>query len=304
VAKQGKVIPIFRGTTGLNNIIDPARIKYDPDTGIQELAIAVNVDIDSSLRASRRKGYTQVLAKGAHSLFSCGNYCLFVSGDALCVLDQGYSWTAIRNVTNNARMSYVNVDNEIYYANGYENGVVRDRISYAWVGESYVGPTTTRTFSDPPIGHLLEIYNGRLYIAQGKILWYSEPFAYSWYDLARSYIPFADRITMVRAVKDGLYVSTEREVFFSGGGHPTEFGRTHIADYPAIEGTDLIVDGSKIGRGDVSDRVAMWASTKGICTGGPGGYFRNLTERRLIYPYARYGAGLLKHKKYICTLEP
>jgi hypothetical protein len=304
MAKQGKVIPVFRGTTGLNNIIDPARIKYDPDTGIQELAITVNVDIDSSLRASRRKGYTQVLAKDAHSLFSCGNYCLFVSGDALCVLDRSYSWAAIRNVTKNARVSYVNVDNEIYYANGYENGVVRDRVSYAWVGQDYVGPTTTRTFSNPPIGHLLEIYNGRMYIAQGKVLWYSEPFAYSWYDLARGYMSFADRITMIRGVKDGLYVSTEQETIFCSGNGPQDFHRIQIADYPAIEGTDLMVDSSKIGRGDISGRVAMWTATKGICMGGPGGYFRNLTERRLAYPYARYGAGLLNNDRYICTLEP
>jgi len=301
VAKQ---LNLFRGATGINNKVDPARLQYDPESGIEELAAGVNIDISSSKRVSRRKGYTLELAKAAHSIFSCDEYCLFVSGNALCVLEPDYSWSAIRNVAIGARVSYVRPDTDTYYANGYEKGIVRDRVSYAWTAADYVGPPTTKTFSDPPIGHLLEVYNGVMLVAQDDVLWYSEPFALSWFDLAKNYVQFGKRLTMMKAVQDGVYVSTEKETFFHKGGTVKEFQQSKIADYPAIEGTVVTVNASRVGDGGVTGLAAMWASTEGICFGGPGGYFRNLTERRLDYPFARYGAGLYRDGKYICLLKP
>jgi len=301
VAKQ---LNVFKGSLGINTKVDPTRIKYNPETGIQELAAGVNINIDSTGRISRRKGYTLKLAKASHSLFSCGSYCLFVSGDALCVLEADYSWTAIRTVTEGARVSYVKIVNDTYYCNGYEKGIVRDKLSYDWVASSYVGPTTTKTFSDPPIGHLIELYNGVMLVAKEDVLWYSEPFAYSWFDLARNYMQFSDRLVMVKAVPDGVFVSTEQETFSCLGKTVKEFQLRKVADYPAIEGTVATVNASRIGEGNIAGLAAMWASKEGICFGGPDGYFRNFTERKLTYPAARYGAGLYKDGKYICLLKP
>lgn len=301
---MGKQVNLFRGALGINNKVDPTRIKYDPKTGVQELASAVNVDIDSTGRIGRRKGYTLKLAKASHSLFSCGSYCLFVSGDALCVLEADYTWSAIRNVTVGAAMRYVRVGTDIYYLNGYERGIVKDKVSYSWVATDYVGPTTLRTFSDPPTGHLLELYHGVMLIGKGNVLWHSEPYAYSWFDFARNYIDFSDRLTMIKAVQNGAFVSTEKETFFHKGGTVKEFIQGKVADYPAIEGTEVEVNASRIGEGSITGIAAMWASEEGICFGGPDGSFRNFTERRLTYPAARYGAGLYKDGKYICLLKP
>jgi len=49
-------ITVFSGATGINNIVDPVRLKFDPDTGIGELAEAVNVVIDQTGRISRKHG--------------------------------------------------------------------------------------------------------------------------------------------------------------------------------------------------------------------------------------------------------
>jgi len=301
VAKQ---LNLFRGAIGINSKVDPARIKYDPETGIEELAAGVNIDISSSKRVGRRKGYTLRLAKAAHSLFSCGEYCLFASGNALCVLEPDYTWSAIRNVTVGARVSYAKIGTDIYYANGYEKGIVRDRVSYGWTAASYVGPATTKVFSDPPVGHLLEVYNGVMLIAQDNVIWYSESFAPSWFDLAKNYVQLGERLTMMKAVQGGIYVSTEKETFAYRGETVKELRQTKVADYPAIEGTAVTASASRIGDGSVTGIAALWASTKGICFGGPDGNFRNLTERRLDYPFARYGAGLFRDGKYICLLKP
>lgn len=307
---MAKQLNLFKGALGINNKIDPVRVKYNPETGVQELASAVNVDIDSTGRISRRKGYTLKLALASHSLFSCGNYCLFVSGDALRVLEPNYTSNPIRNVTRGAKVSYVKIKDDTYYANGYQKGIVRDKVSYTWKAFTtsqavdYVGPTTTKTFSDPPIGHLLELFNGAMLIAQDNVLWYSEPFAYAWYDLKGNYLEFSDRITMVKAVQGGVFVSTERETFFHKGTNVKELQQMKVADYPAIEGTMAQVDATRIGDGNLIGTGAIWASTEGICFGGFDGYFRNLTQRKLTYPAARYGAGLYKDGKYICLLKP
>ena len=301
---MAKQLNLFRGALGINNKVDPTRIKYSPETGIQDLAAGVNVDIDSTGRVSRRKGYTLKLALASHSLFSCDRYCLFVSGDALRVLEPDYTSSPIRTVTVGARMSYVKVVDDIYYCNGYEKGIVRDKISYGWEASSYVGPTTVRTFSDPPIGHLIELYNGVMLLAAEDVLWYSEPFAFNWFDLSRNWKQFNSRLVMIKAVPDGVFISTEQETFSCRGGTVKEFSRTKVADYPAIEGTAVTVEASRVGEGNVSGMAAMWASKEGICFGGSDGYFRNFTERKLTYPAARYGAGLYRDGKYVCLLKP
>lgn len=302
---MSKPLSLFKGTTGINNKVDPARLRYDPEAGMKDLASGVNVDIDSTGRISRRKGFTSKLAKSAHSIFGCDGYALFVSGDALCVLNPDYTWSAIRNVAVGARMSYVQVGNDTYYGNGYEVGIVRNKVSYAWnASNDYVGPTTTKVFSDPPLGHLLEIYNGRMLIAKDEVLWYSEPFAYGWFNLASNYIQFADRLVMVKAVKGAVFVGTEKSTFLHKGSDIKGTEQEVIAAYPPIEGTAVTVNASRVGDGSLEGSGAVWASSKGICFGGPDGYFKNFTNRKLNYPAARYGAGLYMDGKYICLLKP
>ena len=116
---------LFTGSTGLNNKIDPARLRYDSKTGVQELAACVNVEIDDARRVSRRKGCTKRVSGDCHSLWSDGADCMVVKDDALCVLHTDYSTTPIRSVTPGARVSYCQVDNVIYYANGFERGKVK-----------------------------------------------------------------------------------------------------------------------------------------------------------------------------------
>lgn len=302
---MGKPLSIFSGTVGLNNVVDPKRLLYDPDTKMQELAAAYNVDIDDTGRPSRRKGFSKVVYRNAHSLFSWGGaYALFVTGDALAILDSDFSCIPIRNVTVGARMSYAEAAGTVYYANGYEKGLVRNRLSYDWEDQDYVGPATYKVFTNPLIGHLIEIWNGRSLVAVDDVIWYSEPFAYGRFRLAANYIPLSGRIRLMRGVKGGVYASDDKAIYFLPGNDMVGLGSIKKADYPAIEGTDKMIEGSKIGSGELQDRCVVFASTKGICIGGPEGYFKNVTERKLTYPTAIRGTGYNLGNRYVCTLEP
>ena len=205
-----KLIPIFSGSSGLNTKIDPSRIRFNPETGVSDLSACVNIDIDDTGRISRRKGFTATSrTESWHSLFSCGPYALGVSGNALAVLEPNMARTNIRNVTVGAKMSFVRdtdgTQDVIYYANGYEQGKVIDKLSYSWTANDYVGPTSRKEIYDPPIGHILEVRNLRMFIAEGSTLWYSEPGTLSQFRLAANYFGYQSRIKMIQAVSGGLW---------------------------------------------------------------------------------------------------
>lgn len=285
----------------------------DNDTLIGSLAIAVNVEVDDTGRITRRKGYAPTkVTLGVHSLFCNGGHCLFMYNGSLYRLldsfmtDVSPSYTGIRSgLNNNVQMYYVQVADRIYYSNGYDKGIYDQTTekSTAWVAGAYVGPTTTKTFSDPPLGIHLEYFNGRIYMADDNVVWYSEPFALNWFDLARNFIPFPNKVRMIRAVIDGIWISTDTQIFFLAGPDPTSSQLVKCADYPAIEGTDVTVEGLWIGNG-IKTKAALWTSIGGICAGLPGGEFQNLTQRKITLPLGLKGAAGLIDNKYISLIEP
>jgi len=301
-----RVLPLFKKTSGLKTIVDPSRIQYDPDLGLEFLAAAKNIDIDDSGRISRRRGFTSTLrVEAIRCLFSEGGITLAVSGSKLCLLKEDLSWTVLRSdLTPGARMGYVRVKDRVYYCNGHQKGYVENGENHDWVRGEYVGPATAKVFQDPPLGHLLEVGMGRLFIGSEDTLWWSRRFDYSSFDLARDFLFFEEGLRMVGAVDGGLFVSTDREIIFLQGDDAEDFRYISIANYPAVEGTMVRVDGSLVGDGSIEGRVLLFATVEGICLAGSGGRFLNLTKDRIILPTARYGSGLIYKGRYICLLEP
>jgi hypothetical protein len=202
-------------------------------------------------------------------------------------------------------MRYLAVGDQIYYANGHETGRIENGSSWTWVKGSYVGPETTRQYSDPPVGTILGYHNGRVYVVQGKTVWFSEPFAYGAFDLVRNHFSFEENVTMFRSVSEGIWLGTEAKALFLVGGTPRELRRITVADYGVIEGTDDYVDLAKLGTGEMIGIGVLWASNEGLCVGGPSGHFANLTQEKIdSWPTARFGAGITMKDKYLALLEP
>lgn len=303
---MAKLLPLFRASAGLNNKVDPTRIQYDPETGVVDLSAAYNIILDPTGRLSRRKGFElkKADAWGYHSLFSCGSYALGVTYDALEVIEKDWSTTKIRTVTDGARMDYVRVGDKIYYGNGFEVGYVRDRLSYGWVDKPYIGPDTTKTYSSPPTGTILEVYGGRMFIAKENILFFSEPLAFDRFDLARGYILYESRIQLVKAVSNGLYVGNESKIFFEGGGSPREFQHILAADYPAVSGAVAVayLPGVEFGL-ETTDEYAIIGTKQGLCIAGPSGQLINLTEDKITYPNVNRGLVLVRDNNILLLFE-
>jgi hypothetical protein len=300
-----KTLTIFQSSTGLNTNVDQERIRWDPKKGIVDLAVAVNVDVDDTGRLSRRKGFDKTaITIAAGSLFCDNGPCLFVSGANLCQLHPGFSYTTLRSdLTLGARMSYTQVNGDIFFCNGYQSGRFNDGSVYEWAGGPYVGPDSSKTVEGPPVGHLVTYYRGRVYVAVDNVVYFTEPLSYSWVDPLENFIQFPGHIRMMRPVDDGIYLSTDKKITFLAGDPKVEGGffPKDVADYPAIEGTDSKVDAQLFNRKAVGI-AAIFTTTKGICLGLNQGFMINLTQQKISYPSASWGAGLVKEGQYIALL--
>jgi hypothetical protein len=221
------------------------------------------------------------------------------------VLKTDYTYTPVASVTPNAWVSYIQVHNRAYWANGLETGYVQDSVNNTWEAGTYNGPETTRQYTGPPVGNRLGYYGGSVFVIQGRMAWFSEPFALNLFDLVRDYYMFQTNIRMFQPVADGVFVSTERSIYFLGGPSSRNLTRVKKADYPAIEWTDSRFQLEVMAFAEnFIDVGAIWTSTDGICVGLPGGRLINLTESKVSYPSALRGAGLVLGKRYVSTLEP
>ena len=294
-------LTLFRGSSGLNNVVDPARLAAD-ENKVTPLAVAYNVDHDLTGRVSRRRGYTQKRSEASHSGFCQGGDCLFVAGSGLYRLAGDYSRELLRgDLTENAPMSYVQVAGRIYYSNGLEKGYVPtggpDR---AWEAAEYQGPTTRKLVHGPVAGHLLSFFDSCVLVAKESVIYRSERFNYGWF--RRYGFVEAQRITLMQPVPGGLFVATPTRTFFYAGESIEALQRRPVAHFGAIEGTVSACPASLLGLENLGGTVYLWATTEGLCVGGPGGYFKNLTETTLTYPAAQRGCGIVHDSRYLALL--
>ncbi len=295
---------IFKYSTGLNTVVDPSELAFDPKTGMSELAVAVNVVIAPSGRVSRiLTGYTKLqdLTTG-HSLWSHEGPCFVAQGASLYRVGTDYSLTGIRSGLTGDRISYAQ-DEFTYYSNGTENGIIKEGISYPWAQDTSYGPDSTKFYDTPPIGHHIAFYKGRALVARDNILMWSEVFQYGLFNLATSFVSFRTKILMVCPVESGVFVSDERRTYFLRGDDPNKFTMDIEATYPAyewseandyVEGADMALD---------PGLCRLWVSSKGAVVGTSTGKIVNLTNKKLIYPEdGAYGASLIKGYDFVQTI--
>jgi hypothetical protein len=304
-APIGKRVRLLVKSTGLNQKQPPTRLDYDAQKGVMDLAEAYNVYIDDTGRVCRRGGYAAtVRTESSHSMFTGKTGTFFVAGTVLYKLNEDLTRTSVRTgLTADAEVSWLEVLNTIYYMNGHEVGRLVNGVYANWTVGTYQGPVTVRQFSAPPIGTQLEIYNGTMFVVVKNVLWYSERFGFNLFDMARNYIWFETDITMVKAVSDGLFVSTDRKVVFLKGRTPAEFEQINVSSYAAIKGTGVKLNAEELVGGKISGPAVLWTALNGIHLGVSGGESKNLTEDRIALPPVNSGCAVFYNGQYSVMLK-
>ena len=132
-----------------------------------------------------------------------------------------------------------------------------------------------------PAGQIIEYYKGKMYVAQGSILWYSQPHRYGLVKTSENFFSFPSRITICIAVDAGLFVVADKTYFISFNKNE-EATLSDPSEDKGVEGTGLVLMGSDLGLEDLGDtEVAYWFGEKGAMIGLPDGTVQNLTKERL-----------------------
>ncbi len=278
-------IIIFKGTTGLNTVDDPARIN-PTETGLIDVTEIINMTIDRSGRPMTRTGLTELQSGNFHSLFCDRGDCFVVKDNALYSVGNDGLLVGIRSdLTSGAKLDYVQSGEYTYYTNGYEYGKIKDQVSYVWSKGTYTGPDTTKSFDGPPKGNHLEILSGRIFISVENVLYWSELFNFDVFNYASSFIQFNSKILFIQSIDTGLFVSTERNVYFLTPTQGFDFIPTIATPYPGIEWSNASSTiAARELNFELSGRVVAWNSPEGAILGLSNGSIINLNKNKIIYP--------------------
>ena len=295
--------PIFTGSSGLNTLVDPARLQADP--AAVPLSRAYNVDHDATGRVSRRKGCsTTDITSAVHSLWCDGNECFFVTGTSLCRLSPDFSYDVMATVQG-ARTSYLQLDNRVYWVNGYEKGIIENGANRTWPDSSYSPYDTTITYSPVPTGTMLGYHGARILIVDGSTIWYTGRHHPYGVDKEHGYFLMENAVIMCRPVAEGVWVSDSTGVYFLQGRTMPSLKPFQRSSVPAISGTDIVTDLSVLRGFEVSGLGVLWLSKEGVCAGTADGTMLNLTDGKLAeLPVSERGAGVVIGQRYVGVLQP
>lgn len=288
---------------GTDNVSDLTKISISGKKAyMREL---LNVDIDDDGLAHRRKGYAEtpiVTGTDIHSFWSDGTSGLFVDGTSFKILKQdGSVSTLITGLIPGDRVSYVKVSDRIYFSNNSVVGYVLNNTSYPF-------PDPAQTFKARMVGgHILEYFNSRLYAANGSNLFYSDATVLTRIDMRKNAIAMPGRITMVKAVSDGLYVSADNKTWFLSGLDPESFRSIQVLDVSGVEGSAISLDGDTLADGSYGKTVYFLTSI-GPQKGFPGGVVKEMQGGLFAPPYAiDYATSILRfqngYQQYLAVCQ-
>lgn len=127
--------------------------------------------------------------------------------------------------------------------------------------DKLVTPLRTFNISDAPKGQLIGYHKGRVYIAQGNALFYSEAQKPDKFHLEH-YLLFPAPITALMPVEDGIWVGSDA-LYFLAGVVPKQMTRETKSSAKCIAGSSVKVPGEYIGEG-IAGYHWMVTTTHGV----------------------------------------
>lgn len=172
-------------------------------------------------------------------------------------------------------------DGDIFYKVGATTGSSFVIASTNEYGQRPIGLLMNQT----PPGNIVRQLNGRLLVAAGNILFYSEPYNFGLYNPARNYIPFPAPITMVEPCQNGFFVSADQTYWVDG--EISEADLNPVLPYKAIAGTSAVVP---------NQNAVWWMSERGAVLGTQDGQVQNLQEKNVAVDPGVVGASLFREQ--------
>lgn len=151
---------------------------------------------------------------------------------------------------------------------------------------------------EPPAGSQIAYHSGRMYVVSGNYLYYSDPFAHSWFR-EEQFFAYPDEITLVAPVDGGLFVSAD-QTYYIAGDDPQGASQKVVSDAKAVKGTLAYIQPGDIP--DVQVEQPVWITDRGYVVGSPGGAVQHLTEEEFTFAVSTEGSLSRVRKDGVTTL--
>lgn len=136
-----------------------------------------------------------------------------------------------------------------------------------------------------PPGGIVRFTGGRLLVASGALLIYSEPFMPGLWRPGKNYIPFSAPITVVEPCGDGVFVVADKTYWLAG--EISQTGLTEVLPYGAVPHSG--------GRDFARPDACFWVSDRGLVLAAPGAA-KNVQEEQLALAGGAVGASVLRER--------
>lgn len=160
----------------------------------------------------------------------------------------------------------------------------------------------TMLLERPPAGHIVRLLNGRMLIAAGATLVWTEALRYGLTQLAKNRLRFSGRLAMVQPVGaggdgPGVYVADGKRTYWLGGPDPAQWSQVIASPFSAVPGSAMAVPAASFGL-EVSGEVAYWVSSSGVAILGlPGGQVLPLRADQVVSPAAESAASMYRERR-------
>lgn len=175
-------------------------------------------------------------------------------------------------------------------------------IAQAQLGAHVNGRPLTTQFLEPmPPGHIVRRFGGRLLVARGNLVTWSEPLRYGLTNVARNAVALPADITMMEPLgagtdAAGVLVASGAKTYWLPGADPAKFNAQIVRAHGVVPGTALRVPGDVFALQTSAD-VAYWVDDAGTgCIGLAGGEVTTLQAAQAIAPSAVSGASLYRDR--------
>lgn len=296
--------PVFRATSGLNNVLEPHRLKYGEDGGCP-LAACSSIFVDNGGGIRTRFPRRLVYDGAAHSFWASGVFAFFCSDGCLYRLMADETVLLVSNAVGDEPVSFAMFMGRVHACNSTFRAIIDESNVYPWVAtipEKF--SSDTRVLGFPADFSRCAVHAGRMCLIDGNKLWIGEPFYHACFDMALGPIVMESDITGFVSVETGFYVSDQSRTYFIAGGSKRDISAViPVSPTPIIQGTEAVSPVAEVGFDRAVGNAGVWVCQDGVYVGAPDGSVRNLTEGRLVFPKITSGSACIHDGYYIFSLE-
>jgi len=274
---------------GINNVDDPTTLSPTFITsagkteGVVNLSEASNVFIDNQGKIRRREGYVRLGSGSYTSLWSnmSQTLCYGCKGRVLYkIIFDGSNFSEVSLLSGldiNNKVVFAESSDRIFFTDGIHIGQIRLDVATIFDIDNI-------NFKEEiPAGYCIEYYRNRIYVAMDEAIYFSDPLTFHTMDIRFNIIPFTNKITLMKAVSDGMYISSGSTYFMQF----TDINTSNLIwlnDDTAIPDSGICIAASNILKGEHNGKSVMWLGKKGYYIGMESGKIVHISNNKYALP--------------------